>query len=88
MALIETDPEVQHGEPVIRGTRITASTIAAIAEQGTPVEVILRHYPTLSEEQIEAARLHTRAHPRPARPSLPQRGEIVLALSADELQGT
>ena len=32
MAFVEVNPEIQRGEPVLRGTRVTVATIAAIAE--------------------------------------------------------
>jgi uncharacterized protein (DUF433 family) len=78
MRHIEVNPEIQGGEPVIRGTRVTAHTIAEIARQGTPTEEILRHYPALNEEQVEAARLYAKAHPRRGRPVLPSKGKVVL----------
>lgn len=88
MRRIEVDPEVQRGQPVLRGTRMTAYTIAAIAEVGTPVAEILRHYPSLSAEQVEAARLYAVAHPRRGRPALPRGGRVVLEATVRELEAT
>jgi uncharacterized protein (DUF433 family) len=76
MRLIDVDPDIQRGEPVIHGTRITAHTIAAIADQGTPTEEILLHYPSLTADHIKAARLYAAAHPRRGRPRIPK-GEVV-----------
>jgi uncharacterized protein (DUF433 family) len=84
MRHVEADPEIQRGEPVIRGTRVTARTIAEIAKQGTPTAEILRHYPTLNEEQVEAAKLYAEAHPRRGRPVLPNTGKIVLEAVASD----
>jgi uncharacterized protein (DUF433 family) len=81
---IEIRPDVQRGEPVIRGTRVTAYTIAEIANRGTPVHEILRHYPSLTVEQIEAARDFARAHPRALTPIKPQ-GRVVFEILAKDL---
>lgn len=85
MAEIEVDPGVQHGEPVLRGTRVTVYTIAALVEAETPPAEILRHYPSLSARQVEAARVYAQAHPRRGRPALPGEGQVVLRISLDEL---
>jgi len=86
MAEIEIDPKVQRGEPVLRGTRVTVHTIAEIAEQGTSTEEILRHYPTITAEQVEAARFFAKAHPRRGRPPLPDTGKVVVRMSIDDLK--
>jgi uncharacterized protein (DUF433 family) len=86
MREIERNPSVQRGEPVIRETRVTAHTIAELAARGTSVEEILRHYPSLNADQIEAARLYALAHPRRGRPPLPNRGRVLLTMTAEELQ--
>lgn len=85
MAEIEVDPEIQHGEPVLRGTRVTVYTIAALVEAETPTEEILRHYPSLSAHQVEAARVYAQAHPRRGRPALPGEGQVVLQIAFDDL---
>lgn len=81
---IETRPDVQRGEPVIRGTRITVYTIAALVERGTPVDEILRHYPSLTAEQVEAAHRYAQAQPR-VPPLIGHRGSIVFEISAKDL---
>lgn len=86
MALIEVNPEVQRGEPVLRGTRVTVATIAALAEGGTPVAEILRHYPSITAEQIEAAGAYAKAHPRRGRPSLPTGGKVLTRISVNDLK--
>ncbi len=85
MELVEVNPEIQHGEPVLRGTRVTVYTIAALAEAGTPIDEILRHYPSLSARQIEAARLYASAHPRRNHHSLPGNGRVLLEMKIPEL---
>ena len=86
MALVEVNPEIQRGEPVLRGTRVTVSSIAAITEGGSSIAEILRHYPSLTAEQVEAAGLYAKAHPRRGRPSLPEAGKVLLKMRVDELR--
>lgn len=85
MGMVVVDPDVQRGEPVIRGTRITAYTIAEIARQGAATDEILHDYPTLDAEKIEAACLYADAHPRRGRPVLPKGAKEVFRISADEI---
>lgn len=85
MNLIVTDPDVQRGEPVIRGTRITAYTIAEIARQGVGIDEILQDYPTLDAEKIEAACLYADAHPRRGRPVLPKAAKDVFRISVNDV---
>lgn len=85
MEMIVVDPNIQRGEPVIRGTRITAYTIAKIVEEGAAIDEILHDYPTLDAEKIEAACLYANAHPRPDRPSFPKGGKEVFRMSVADL---
>ncbi len=51
---IVCDPDLHHGEPCIRGTRIAVSVIvASLADMS--VDEILREYPQLSREDVQAA---------------------------------
>jgi len=52
---IEVNPEVCHGKPVIRGTRIMVRNILGALAGGDSIEDILRNYPELNHEDIEAA---------------------------------
>lgn len=54
-ARIEIRPEVCHGKPVIRGTRILVSTILGALAAGDSREMILEDYPGLSKDDIAAA---------------------------------
>jgi len=45
-----------NGEPVIRGMRITAQTILEFLMAGTPEEEVLKQYPMLEREDLEACR--------------------------------
>jgi uncharacterized protein (DUF433 family)/predicted nuclease of predicted toxin-antitoxin system len=54
-AHITTDPAVLHGQACIRGTRIPVAVVLAnLADGLSPVEII-RSYPTLTAEGIQAA---------------------------------
>jgi len=52
---IEIDPKVMIGKPVIRGTRIPVELILKMLSQGIPTEEILREYPHLTNEDVQAA---------------------------------
>lgn len=49
------DPEIHHGEPCIKGTRISVSTIVGNIKDGISHAEILHAYPQLTEEAIQAA---------------------------------
>ena len=49
------DEKVLTGKPVIRGTRISVEFIVDLVAQGWSVEQILRNYPMLKKQDIEAA---------------------------------
>lgn len=48
------DPEICGGELVIRSTRITVRTILASLAEGATVEEILKDFPALRSEQVQA----------------------------------
>ena len=52
---ISINPNVCHGKACIRGTRIMVSIILDYFKAGEPAERILRQYPTLKLEDIQAA---------------------------------
>jgi len=51
---IETDPEICHGKPCIKGTRIMISIILEWLEAGKSFEEIMDAYPELSKEDLSA----------------------------------
>jgi uncharacterized protein (DUF433 family) len=53
--LITVDPAVCHGQATIRGTRILVSVVLANLAAGASREALLRNYPTLTPEAINAA---------------------------------
>jgi uncharacterized protein (DUF433 family) len=52
---ISVNPKVCHGKPCIKGTRIMVSIILDYLKAGESVEEILRQYPTLRPNDIQAA---------------------------------
>jgi uncharacterized protein (DUF433 family) len=51
---IVVDPNILLGKPVIRGTRLAVEFIIDLLAQGWPQEEILRNYPGLTREDIQA----------------------------------
>ena len=52
---ISVDPAVMHGAACIAGTRIPVSVVLDNLAGGSPVEAIIREYPSLTREAIDAA---------------------------------
>lgn len=54
------DPEIMHGVPVFRGTRVPVQTLFDYLEGGDPLEVFLDGFPTVSRslalEALEEAK--------------------------------
>lgn len=51
---IVCDPDIHHGEPCVRGTRVAVSVlVASLAD--VSMEVLLQQYPQLTREDIQAA---------------------------------
>jgi uncharacterized protein (DUF433 family) len=53
--LIVTDPGILNGKPIVKGTRISVALILQCIASGMTKEDILRGYPTLTLEGLEAA---------------------------------
>jgi len=53
--LIVTDPGILNGKPIVKGTRISVALILQCIASGRTKEDILRGYPTLTLEGLEAA---------------------------------
>ena len=54
---IVTDPDLHHGAPCIRGTRIAVSVIVASLAD-LPIEDLLKEYPQLTRADVQAALLY------------------------------
>jgi uncharacterized protein (DUF433 family) len=52
---ISVDPEICHGRTCIKGTRIMVSIILDNLAENIGIEEILKSYPSLSHEDIQAA---------------------------------
>lgn len=53
--LIQSDPNIMMGKPVITGTRITVQLVLEKLAAGESVEQILKSHPQLTKESIQAA---------------------------------
>ncbi len=53
--LITTNPGIEGGKPIIKGTRITVEMLAGEYVAGRTVEQLLYSYPHLTRKQVEAA---------------------------------
>ena len=52
---ISVDPEIHHGEPCIKGTRVPVSMIVGSVADEMSFEEIMDAYPQLKDESIRAA---------------------------------
>jgi uncharacterized protein (DUF433 family) len=66
--MVVEDPEILDSTPIIRGTRVPVHRIAAQFDAGTPMERILKSYPSLTEAQVQLASVYAKAVPQRGRP--------------------
>ncbi len=52
---ISIDPAIHHGDPCIYGSRIPVSVIVGSVADGDSVEQLLKSYPQLAREDVQAA---------------------------------
>lgn len=52
---ISFDPDICHGKPCIKGTRIPVYLIVSLVAEGESIEFIIQDYPSLTPEDIKAA---------------------------------
>lgn len=52
---IEVNPNICHGKPTIKGTRIMVANILSLLAGGYSLAQILDYYPELQEEDIKSA---------------------------------
>jgi len=55
---IVVDPKIMLGKPVIKGTRLTVEIIIEKIAYGESTEEILKDYPFITKEDIQAALLY------------------------------
>ncbi|MBM4166920.1 MAG: DUF433 domain-containing protein [Ignavibacteria bacterium] len=53
--LISSDPEIMHGKPCVKGTRIPVALVVSMLADGMSEEEILKDYPSLKRRSIKAA---------------------------------
>lgn len=69
---IVSDPDVCHGGPCIRGTRILVSVILDNLANGLQPEEIVDEYPPLTLEDIRAVLAYAASSKRPAETAIPK----------------
>ena len=52
---ISSDPDICHGKPCIRGTRIPVYLLVSLVAEGEDTEAIISDYPSVTHEDIKAA---------------------------------
>ncbi|NLT51894.1 MAG: DUF433 domain-containing protein [Ignavibacteria bacterium] len=52
---IEINPDICHGKPVIKNTRVLVSNILAELADGLKIEEIKENYPQINEDDLIAA---------------------------------
>jgi uncharacterized protein (DUF433 family) len=52
---ISSDPDILHGKPCIKGTRIPVYLIVSLIAEEVSINEIIKDYPTLTSEDIKAA---------------------------------
>ena len=52
---ITIDPDLHHGEPCIKGTRVPVATIVGSIADGMSTDDVLDAYPQLKREAVQAA---------------------------------
>lgn len=55
LSRISSDPEIMHGKPCIKGTRIPVWLVVSMLGDGMSEDEILKQYPSLSSADIKAA---------------------------------
>lgn len=52
--IIHSDPEILHGTPVFKGTRVPVESLFWHLEDGITVDSFLEDFPTVTKEQCNA----------------------------------
>lgn len=87
-AMVHSDPDIQSGAPVFKGTRIPVQVVSDMLSAGATVEEILEGYPSLTRERVALAPLYIKAFPRRGRPAnRPWAGRAPSRVSRRQLAG-
>lgn len=57
---IESDPQILHGKPCIKGTRVPAALILGYVAAGRTTDDILREFPDISADDVIACLKYAR----------------------------
>ena len=49
------DPEIHHGEPCIKGTRVPVAMLVGSIADGMTIEEVMKEYPQITREAVQAA---------------------------------
>jgi uncharacterized protein (DUF433 family) len=52
---ITIDPDVAHGQPCVRGTRVLVTVLLDAIAAGLTTGELVKHYPSITEEDVRAA---------------------------------
>ena len=52
---ISIDPDIHHGDPCIKGTRVPVSVIVGSIADGDSTDQILKSWPQLTREDVQSA---------------------------------
>jgi uncharacterized protein (DUF433 family) len=55
LGLISIDPDVCHGQPCVKGTRVLVTVVLDALAAGLTVDQVVQNYPTLTAEGVRAA---------------------------------
>lgn len=55
LELISIDPEIAHGQPCIKGTRVQVTVVLDALAAGLDAATIVEHHPTLSVDGVRAS---------------------------------
>jgi uncharacterized protein (DUF433 family) len=58
---ITADPKIFGGKPIVRGMRISVETIVSLLAQGESVEAVLKDYPDLTRDDVQACLAYAHA---------------------------
>lgn len=75
--VIEENPDILGGTPVIRGSRLSVYALEGRVNGGDSVEDILDDYPDLKPEELETALLYASSHRRAGRPAA-RKGKVAV----------
>ncbi len=52
---VAVDPQIHHGEPCVKGTRVPVAAIVGSIADGMAIEDVVKEYPQITREAIRAA---------------------------------